>query len=222
VNLWKRFRDDRRDARRIVAQLAAGDQAARPPAEADEGLVALPEQDRSASMPLLAMTRRRTAARIVGGALLAAWLAAAASVPSPQVPAVPAPARRAAGRDFTAIEIRTQDLRARLESKSTLHRSSRNPFRFAARRPAVPVHVPALSTASPATGGAPPLALVGIAEQESAGGVVRTAVISGPGGLFLVREGEPVAERYRVNRVGADAVELGDAATGGTIRLGLR
>jgi hypothetical protein len=175
-------------------------------------------------MQVLVMTRTRMAARIAGGGLLVAWLAAAASVPSPQAPEAPA---SVPVPEFAAITIQTGDLRSRVESRSLLRPSSRNPFRFAVRRPAVPVRAPARSTAAPAAlvapSGAPQLALVGIAEQEANGGAaVRTAVISSPDGLFLAREGEPVTARYRVTRVGADAVELGDAATGGTIRLGLR
>ena len=168
------------------------------------------------------MTRTRMAARIAGGGLLVAWLAAAASVPLPQAPAAPAPAP-VPDREFAAIEIQTRELRSRVESPSRPNPSSRNPFRFAARRPAVPVRAPARSTAAPAApSGVAQLALVGIAEQETGDGAVRTAVISSPDGLFLAREGEPVTERYRVTRIGADAVELGDTATGGTIRLGLR
>jgi hypothetical protein len=168
----------------------------------------------------LVMTRTRMAARIAGGGLLVAWLAAAASVPLPQAPAAPAPAPV---RDFAAIEIQTRELRTRVESPSRPNPSSRNPFRFAARRPAVPVRAPARSTAAPAApSGVAQLALVGIAEQETGNGAVRTAVISSPDGLFLAREGEPVTARYRVTRIGAEAVELGDTTTGGTIRLGLR
>jgi hypothetical protein len=170
-----------------------------------------------------AMTPTRVAARIAGGALLAAWLAAAASVPAPSVPAAPATAPTTSAGDFTAIDIRTDDLRARLESKPLLRPSSRNPFKFAVRRPVTPVRAPALSTAAPAApSGLPPLTLAGIAEQETTSGTVRTAVISAFGELFLVREGEGVRDRYRVSRIGADAVELRDGATGATIQLGLR
>ena len=40
-------------------------------------------------------------------------------------------------------------------------------------------------------------------------------------GLFLVHEGEPVALRYQVRRIGADGVELEDLAAGTTLRLTL-
>jgi hypothetical protein len=51
---------------------------------------------------------------------------------------------------------------------------------------------------------------------------VRTAIISGGGQLFLVKEGEAFADRYRVVRIGAEAVELHDEADDALIRLGLR
>lgn len=82
---------------------------------------------------------------------------------------------------------------------------------------------PALSAVAPAAPvpRRPPLALVGIAENDSAGETVRTAVISGEGQLFLVKEGEAFANRYRVVRIGADAVELRDEVADATIQLGL-
>jgi hypothetical protein len=172
-------------------------------------------------MPL-AMTRTRAAARIAGGGLLVAWLVAA-GVPSPSVRVAPAPVLTASADGFSPIKIQTQKLRSRIESPSVLRPSSRNPFKFAARRAVTSVHPPALSTAAPAPAAVPPsLTLAGIAELETSAGTVRTAVISGLAQLFLVKEGEPVTSRYRVSRIGADAVELHDGVTGATIRLGLR
>ena len=67
----------------------------------------------------------------------------------------------------------------------------------------------------------PDLQLLGIAEDTREGQPSRTAVISAMNGLFLVHEGEPIALRYQVRRIGADAVELEDLAAGTTIRLAL-
>ena len=54
-------------------------------------------------------------------------------------------------------------------------------------------------------------------------GPVRTAIISALSGeLFLVKEGETIAARYRVGAVSADAVELNDLLTGAVRRLALR
>ena len=52
---------------------------------------------------------------------------------------------------------------------------------------------------------------------------MRTAIISAlDGELFLVKEGETLAARYRVGPVAADAVELNDLLTGTVRRLALR
>ena len=52
---------------------------------------------------------------------------------------------------------------------------------------------------------------------------MRTAIISALSGeLFLVKEGETIAARYRVGAVAADAVELNDLLTGAVRRLALR
>ena len=69
----------------------------------------------------------------------------------------------------------------------------------------------------------PAIELIGIAESESDKGVVRTAIISAlDGELFLVKEGETLAARYRVGPVAAGAVELNDLLTGAVRRLALR
>jgi hypothetical protein len=69
----------------------------------------------------------------------------------------------------------------------------------------------------------PELTLIGVAEQPTAAGLVRTAMIAGPGDeLLMVVEGQQIGGRYRVSAVGADAVELQDLATGATRRLVLK
>ncbi len=68
---------------------------------------------------------------------------------------------------------------------------------------AAPIVEP-LAFAAPAATPEPAFALIGVAED----GGVRTAIISGQGQLFMVKDGELVAERYRVTHVGADAVDL--------------
>ena len=55
--------------------------------------------------------------------------------------------------------------------------------------------------------------LAGIAEDPEADGPVRTAIISGEGQLFMVKEGEAVTPRYRVAKISADVVELVDLST---------
>jgi hypothetical protein len=70
---------------------------------------------------------------------------------------------------------------------------------------------------------APALTLMGIAEEAIVGGIRRTAVIGGDGdAIFMVTEGEPVGDRYKVTRIGADAVELEDLVTKAYRRIALR
>ena len=93
-----------------------------------------------------------------------------------------------------------------------------------ARRPAPPIasNVPLAVLAAPAQ---PPLALfklIGVAEDAGAGGVVRTAIISGQGQLYLVKEGETVASIYRVGMLSAGSVELVDSTGGPVLRLTLK
>ncbi len=64
--------------------------------------------------------------------------------------------------------------------------------------------------------------LSGIAEDVTADGVVRTAIISAFGQLFLVKEGEPVTERYRVAKISSDVVELSDLTEGTILRFALK
>ena len=64
--------------------------------------------------------------------------------------------------------------------------------------------------------------LAGIAEDAGADGPVRTAIISGGGQLFMVKEGETVTPRYRVAKISADVVELTDVIDNSVRRLALR
>jgi hypothetical protein len=51
---------------------------------------------------------------------------------------------------------------------------------------------------------------------------VRTAIISGFGDIFLVKEGDSVTLRYRVAKISPDAVELTDLTDNTPLRLALR
>jgi len=112
--------------------------------------------------------------------------------------------------------------------------STRDPFRFAH----VPRRTGTGAAADPIGTGArdeevaalpeqadplrPELRLIGLAEDTLNGTVVRTAVITAPNQVYLVREGEQIALRFLVDRIGADAVQLRDLASDGTIVLTLR
>jgi hypothetical protein len=70
---------------------------------------------------------------------------------------------------------------------------------------------------------APPvMKLSGIAEDVTASGVVRTAIISAFGQLFLVKEGELVTARYRVAKISSEVVELSDLMDGTALRFALK
>jgi len=66
------------------------------------------------------------------------------------------------------------------------------------------------------------LKLAGIAEDEGPEGAVRTAIISAPGQLLLVKEGETIVQRYRVTKISSDVVELVDLGDNSIRRLALR
>ena len=64
---------------------------------------------------------------------------------------------------------------------------------------------------------------MGVAEETTAAGPKRTAVIGGEGDtIYMVGEGDAVADRYRVTKIGADAVELEDVVSKAYRRLALR
>lgn len=162
---------------------------------------------------------------VVGGAL-AAWIAAAATSGSRHLdpPVVPKSAAiDASGAELAAEIIRLHDC---LHPTTVPHQPVRNLFEFnAAMRavapPAVPAPTPAaVPVTEPASSAAvvAPLSLIGVAEDSG----VRTAIISAQGQLFLVREGEPVADRYQVARVGPDSVELTDGSGSTTVHLVLK
>jgi hypothetical protein len=61
-----------------------------------------------------------------------------------------------------------------------------------------------------------------MAEDAGADGPVRTAIISGGHGLYLVKEGDVVASRYRVERLSDEGAALRDLETGVEVHLALR
>jgi hypothetical protein len=158
---------------------------------------------------------------------IASWIASA-STSGVRVPAAPfAPIRpTAVDRSMAALQSEMTRLHDRLGPTSTPTRS-RDLFRFSApaprRRAAVGApRQPAAVEVAPAAVPAPALALIGIAEDGAAESVVRTAIVSGLGDLFLVKPGEMIRNRYRVGDVSSDAVQLTDTTTDLSITLALR
>ena len=171
------------------------------------------------------MNSKRTLTLVVTGAALIAWLAGAATsnrelAPPTLVPRAPADIK---GADL-AKEITRLHERLRPEA---VPRLGRNLFAFHAsiqrHSPIVEPPKAAISEAiAPPALLLPPLKLDGIAEDPGPNGLVRTAIISADGQLFLVKEGEAVTARYRVTKIADDVVELTDALDGSTRRLPLK
>ena len=180
------------------------------------------------------MTSRKAAVYGVGGALLVAYLAAA-NMPAADAPAPERAARPAgtAGPESLAVDVRSQaaKLHARMAQAPAPDPNPRNPFAFGLpRRAARPlshdgmVHAAvAPEPAAPVMAPLPALTLMGIAEETTPAGPRRTAVIGGDGdAIYMVTEGQPVGSRYKVTKIGADAVELEDLLTHGYRRIAMR
>lgn len=177
------------------------------------------------------MSAKRAAGYLGGALLLLAWLSSAGGLmrQTPDPPATPRPIETSGTTTLAAdVQAQTLRLKSRLAAAPAPQEPFRNPFTFASRalpdRRATPPRVEA--DAPPPTVGQPlepAIELIGVAESESPKGVVRTAIISALSGeLFLVKEGESLAGRYRVGTVLADAVELNDLLSGTVRRLALR
>jgi hypothetical protein len=171
------------------------------------------------------MTPARAATYLVGAILLAAWLASAAGVARPRLSPVPRRSAESMQLDAVALTVQSQAarLRQRLAAAPILQPPSRNPFTFAAREPViVPAAVRPRTLETPVVADPPlpepALVLLGVAEQGS----TRTAMVGFGDELLMATEGQTLASRYRVAKVGADAIELVDLGTGATRRLFLR
>ena len=179
----------------------------------------------------VAMSSGRTVLYLAGGGLLVAWIAAA-NMPSQDadraserprpVPSVPT---ATLADDVHAQAARLQ---ARMAHAPAPDNHPRNPFAFgeAPRQLRAAQAAAAATVVEPAPAPIPPppaLTLMGIAEEYVIGGYRRTAVIGGDGdAIFMVAEGDRVGDRYKVTKIGADAVELEDVVTKGYRRLALR
>ena len=161
------------------------------------------------------------------GAVLAAWFAGAAT--SGNREAVDVAPIKSSPIDNRGAELATEvaRLHERLRPTAVPRQPGRNLFSFASRKtravaPIVAPSPPALSEATAVRPVPVPLKLSGIAEDRVPGGVVRTAIISGRGQLFLAKEGESVTDRYRVARISSEVVELTDLNDGSVLRLALK
>ena len=171
------------------------------------------------------MNLKRTAAIVaIGGALLA-WLAGAATS---NRAIAPVPITKAAPIESRGAELASEIARLHegLRPSATPSQPGRNLFTFHSApvrtAPAVPEPPRPALVETPALPVLPPLKLAGIAEDAGPDGPVRTAIISGEGQLFMVKEGEHVTPRYKVAKISADVVELVDVGDNSVRRLALR
>jgi hypothetical protein len=173
------------------------------------------------------MKSKRIVAFVLVAAALAAWLAAAPTLGNraPVAPPVVNTARVDTRGAALAAEIAR--LHENLRPSAVPRQPGRNLFSFTPRAaPAPPTPAapkPALiepvATPRPVP---PPVKLSGIAEDVTADGVSRTAIISAFGQLFLVKEGDSVTDRYRVAKISSDVVELSELPGGAVLRLALK
>lgn len=178
------------------------------------------------------MTLRRATLYIGGGSLLVAWFSSAASLSLARHPQRVSPREQAvsAPTDGLAENVQAQArrLKQRLAAAPLPQQPVRNPFAFRPVPAAPPAVVRTRTAPDPIDAGPAPvpeprLELVGIAEQRTEAGPVRTAMIATEANdLIMAAVGAPVLGRYKVAAIGADGVELTDVTTGQTRRLVLQ
>ena len=180
------------------------------------------------------MTSRNVAVYGTCGAILVACLAAANMPSQIDEPAATRQANHAGvSPDALAIEVRSEAARlhARMADAPTPSGNPRNPFAFNAAARASHsaqardgmVAAAVAPDPAPVVAPGPSLLLMGIAEEASPAGPRRTAIIGGDAdSIYMVAEGDAIAGRYRVMKIGADAIELEDLTTKAPRRLALR
>lgn len=176
------------------------------------------------------MTIRR--AVVYGGCccLLAAWLASAASTfrRPPVAYQEPAATGTSATETLAAeVQAHAARLRERLALAPRPQLPHRNPFVFDVKPVAPPkpmaTRADAAIPAEPLPPPEPTLTLIGITEDQGPKGLVRTAVLTDDAdAVFVLTVGEMILDRYKVEAIGADAVELKDVGTNAIRRLALR
>jgi hypothetical protein len=174
------------------------------------------------------MTWKSTA--VAGLATVAAtWVASYAPTGRPNAPRSTAPTVAQTETVAAEIQHEADRLHARLAQVRAYRDPRRNPFQFNARRRArqQPRPEPAVTIEdlpdepSPA----PPtlrITLAGIAEDKVGDEQVRTAIISTPDDVLLVKVGDSIGGQFTVAAIAADSVELVRVDTGATVRLALK
>jgi hypothetical protein len=172
------------------------------------------------------MNVKRTVMIGAAGGAVAVWIAAAATSNTRTVAPIVPVKTNVIDKSGAELAVEVQRLHERLRPSDT-PLQSRDLFRYAAK-PVVSSGSTAAATfvapppEPPPAATVAPLKLEGLAEDHGDQGAVRTAIISGFGDIFLVKEGENVTLRYRVAKISADAVELTDLTDNTPLRLALR
>jgi hypothetical protein len=170
------------------------------------------------------MNAARLSLLVIGLSALAVWgtgtAAACFSRPAPLGEALGPALAGPPPAVIASVAVRPVGERARPTSSGT----RRNLFREReSRRSAAPVARSSEAASIPVSAGAaarfdappgPRVSLAGLAEHIVAGVAVRTAVLSGAGDVWIVREGDVVAGQYRVEAIGPGSVRLVDLREG--------
>jgi hypothetical protein len=178
------------------------------------------------------MTARRAVIYGSFGMLFVAYMAAANMPSQDSGPSAARVSRisHSPDPDALAADVRAQAqlLRERMAQAPVPAGNPRNPFAFGAIARAThiadhPVAATVVTDPAPPAPPQPALVLMGMAEDATPTGPRRTAIIGGENdALYMVKEGDTVAGRYTVTKIGADAVELEDLASHAYRRLALR
>ena len=170
------------------------------------------------------MNARRTVWFGAASVAVATWLAASTAGPSRLASSVP-PSRPAPIDRYTeTLHLEADRLHARIAPTAT-PTLRRDLFRFSGERraAAAPMRTAESEAAAPVVAKvAPPLRLIGIAEDAGPDGPVLTAILSGLGDVFLVKPGDTIAGRFRVQAVSQEAVRVIESATDVETTLALR
>jgi hypothetical protein len=161
--------------------------------------------------------------------ITATWLASYAPAGRPTGPQ--SSAATVAGTEQAALDIQREAdrLHARIAQVTAYRDPNRNPFRFSARRaparaprPAPPTTIEEMPANLPPMEETLRVTLDGIAQDTVGEELVRTAIVSTPDDVFVVKVGDAIAGQFTVARIDADAVELVRFDTGASVRLSLR
>src|SRR4029079_3448473 len=172
------------------------------------------------------MNVKRTVMIGVAGGAGAVWIAAAATSNTRTIAPLVAVKPNVIDKSGAQLAVEVRRLHERLRPSDTpLH--SRDLFRYAGKTAASSGAAECATFVAPPSEPPPaavvaPLKLEGLAEDHGDQGTVRTAIISGFGDIFLVKECDAVTLRYRVAKISPDAVELTDLTDNTPLRLALR